>query len=409
MGRWVVVLLVSLVLLVATEASAARVESVEATGIGSTKRAALLELLPREPPNEYTDAELAEFERRVRNLGLFDSVSVSLSAGVMRIDVSRKNNVEPEIAFSTGATPRDLELGMGALHHDIDGRATTLGIGAGYAERFAQFQVGVGQHTYRARKWAWEAFGYYTGSEVRFDQEPNNWVRGRLGGEFEVKPPYWYATPMHIHISINAYGEKSVFAESGAAPRGGIAVAPWFEVYWDRWTFHDLVPHGLVCGLRLAPGIFLGPNQARHLARFDCVAGVALGEHTVFAARGVVEGVNAGNANHSMLLGSLEGVRGLPDNLFRNRTHAYANVELRHAFDLGRRIYVQPVAFLDAARFQPMDARGAPQTWSSALSAGAGLRLLPTALIDTALRVDLARRILPSPTWFLQVGLEQYF
>jgi hypothetical protein len=304
---------------------------------------------------------------------------------------------------------RDTELSLGAQHHDVDGKATTFGIAAGYAERFAQFELGITQHTYRARKWAYEAIGYYGGSAFRFEDAPNNWVRGRLGGELELRPPYWFSTPFHLHLALNAYAEKSVFARDGAAPTSGVAVSPWFEAYWDRWTFHDLTPRGLVCGVRLAPGIFLGPNTPRHLVRFDCTAGVALGDRSVIAMRGVAEWVNTGNPNHSVLLGSQEGVRGLRDTLYRNRTHAYANVELRHAIDLGKRWYLQPALFVDAARFQSMDARGEARAWNSALALGGGVRLLPTALIDTLLRVDLSRLLLPDRTWFVQLGIEQYF
>jgi hypothetical protein len=403
------VVLATAVLALPSVARAAHIDRVEAKGLGTTSVETITELLPRDAPAEFTDDELREFERRVRNLALFDDVRVSIVGGVLHIDVRRKENVEPELDFATGKTPRDTEVAIGALHHDIDGKATTFGIGAGYAERFAQFELGIAQHTYRARKWAYEAIGYYGGSAFRFEDSENDWVRGRLGGELEVKPPYWYATPFHLHASINAYAEKSVFARGGSAPPNGVSVAPWLEVYWDRWTFHDLVPHGLVCGLRLAPGVFLGPNTPRHLVRFDCIAGIALGERTVLAARGVVEGVNAGNVNHSLLLGSQEGVRGLPDTLFRNRAHAYANVELRHAIDLGKRWFLQPAAFVDVARFQSMDLRGNVREWRSALAVGGGVRVLPTALIDTLLRVDVSRLLIDQPSWFLQVGIEQYF
>jgi len=395
--------------LVSGEAAAAHVDRLEATGLGTTKVETITELLPRDTPGEFTDDELHEFERRVRNLALFDSVHVSVTGGVLHVDARRKVNVEPEFDFATGRTLKDTQLSLGALHHDVDGKASTFGIRAGYAERFAQFEMALSQHTYRARKWAYEAIGYYGGSEFRFEGSPADWVRGRLGGEFEVKPPYWFATPFHLHASINAYAEKSVFARGGEAPPSGVALSPWLEAYWDRWTFNDLTPHGLVCGLRLAPGIFLGPNKPRHLARFDCIVGVPLSERTVLAARGVAELVNGGNVNHSVLLGSQEGVRGLPDTFHRDRAHAYTNVELRHAFDLGKRWYLQPAAFVDAARFQSMDARGVARPWQSALAVGGGVRLLPTALIDTVLRVDLSRLLLPNRVWFVQLGIEQYF
>lgn len=373
------------------------------------KPSTIAELLPRDTPASYSESELRELERRVRNLALFDQVNVRVSGRVLHIDVRRKVPIEPELDFSTGATLKDTALWGGVQHHDVDGRASTFAIGNGYGERFAQQWIAFIEHTYRARKLAFEAIGYYTGSEVRFAGSPTSWVRGRLGGELELKLPYWYATPMHVHLALNSYGERSVFGVGGRAPASGVFLAPTAEIYWDRWTFNDLVPHGLVCMLRLAPGIFVGPNRPRHNARFDCLAAVPLSTMTVLAARGVLDGVNGGDPNHSVLIGSQEGVRGIADTLFRNRRQAFANVELRHAIDLGKRWYLQPVAFFDAARFEPMDITGTAVGWRSAVSAGAGVRLLPTALIDTLLRVDVARRLVPTGAWFMQVGIDQYF
>jgi hypothetical protein len=119
--------------------------------------------------------------------------------------------------------------------------------------------------------------------------------------------------------------------------------------------------------------------------------------------------VNGGNPNHSALLGSQAGVRGLPDSLFRNRAQAYANLELRHAIEIAKRWYVQGVLFTDAAVFESMDARGKARPATSAWSTGAGLRLLPTALVDTLLRVDVAYLLHPFTTWFVQGGINQYF
>ncbi|MBI2392791.1 MAG: hypothetical protein HYV09_24615 [Deltaproteobacteria bacterium] len=407
---WSAVLVTAhLVLSASSHAFAADIEHIEATGLGSTRLETLTELLPRDLPASFTEDEIAELERRVRNLGLFDRVDVTVVGGVLHVDVDRKENVEPELAFSSGATLRDTEASGGVVHHDIDGKGTLFGVGAGYGERFAQFEIGLVQHGYRARKWSWELEGFYGGSEVRFEDGSRQWVRGRLGGEVELKPAYSYATPIRVELSLRAYAEKSVFAEGGPAPRGGTFVGAIGELYWDRWTFHDLVPRGLLVIASASPGFLIGANEPRHHVRLEVRAFAPYRERTVLAMRGVAEAVNAGNANHSLLLGSIEGVRGLPDTLFRDRAHAYANVELRHAIDLGRRWHVQPVIFADAARFQVMDANGAPMAARSALSVGAGVRLLPTALIDTCLRVDVARRLLPSATWFVQLGIDQYF
>jgi len=112
--------------------------------------------------------------------------------------------------------------------------------------------------------------------------------------------------------------------------------------------------------------------------------------------------------NHSVLVGSQRGVRGLEDSLYRTRAATWANVELRHAVEIASRWYIQGVLFSDAAVFEPMDAEGHALSWQGAWSTGAGLRLLPTALVDTLLRVDGSRLHAPFGAWFVQLGITQY-
>lgn len=395
--------------LVATGARGAEVEHLEVKGVGSTSTTAVAALLPRALPSTFTDAELREFERRLRNLGLFDRLEVRLRGRTLAIEVDRKDNIEGDFEASSGATPRDTDVEAAVLHHDVDGRATTFGAGVGYGERFAQFRILLNQHPYRAREWSWDSDAYYGGSELRFLGVPNEWIRARIGGGAYAKPPYSYATPFRFRFGVQGYGERAVFAEGGRAPPDGVFVGSSAEVYFDRWSFHDVAPHGLLVTLRLAPGWLVGPGQPRHHVRAEGVGAVPIGTHTVLAARVVAEAATTGNPNHGLLLGSQTGVRGLPDTLLRDAAHAFANVELRHAIEIASRLYVQPVLFADAARFLPMNVDGGTARWLSAYSCGAGVRVIPTALIDMLFRIDLARMVAPSRSWFLQVGLEQYF
>ena len=55
-----------------------------------------------------------------------------------------------------------------------------------------------------------------------------------------------------------------------------------------------------------------------------------------------------------------------------------------------------------------MDARGEVTSFQSAWSTGVGVRILPTALVDTLLRVDFARLHAPDGSWFVQFGINQY-
>lgn len=91
---------------------------------------------------------------------------------------------------------------------------------------------------------------------------------------------------------------------------------------------------------------------------------------------------------------------------------SFANVELSHALSLGKRWYLQGVVFSDAATFRPVEVRGQPTEWLGALSTGARLCLLPTALVDTLLRIDGSRLHYPLHypfgAWFVQFGINRY-
>ncbi len=124
----------------------------------------------------------------------------------------------------------------------------------------------------------------------------------------------------------------------------------------------------------------------------------------------VVEAVNkSGNPNHSVLLGSIAGVRGLSDNLYRNRAHAYSNLEFRHAIQLAPRWAVQGVVFSDFGAFQTFTDQGNVRDWRGAVNVGAGFRIIPTFLSNTLLRVDFAHLFSPSPNSLVQFGITQYF
>src|SRR5690606_12202132 len=110
------------------------------------------------------------------------------------------------------------------------------------------------------------------------------------------------------------------------------------ELTWDRYHWHDLVPSGYRLALEFRPGFFFGANQPRHEVKVRYLHAIPLGEASVAMINGVAEAVNnSRNPNHSLLLGSITGIRGLPDNLYRNRAHTYANVELRHAIKVAPR------------------------------------------------------------------------
>lgn len=431
---WFVALLVLLALLSASRPAVAltsdeinlresyAIDNLWPEGLDRTAPETITELLPRALPANLTGAEIIELRRRVKNLALFDRVDVELQP-IPRtstpprfnliVKVRRKLTIAPIFDLSTGKTFKDSKLTLGLVEHDIDGHASRLGGKASYSERGLNFVVWLYQHPYRPRSWAREHEVYYAGSGFRFEDSQQTWQRNRFGAELEFLSPSLYSTKWRYEFQLNAYQETLTIARGGLQPRDGTYLGTTSELVYDRYTWNDLTPKGFRSSLELRPGIFVGPAEPRHEARLKAIAGLPLAKRTVIMLNTNLNIVNAGNPNHSTLVGSQAGVRGLPDSLYRNRAHAYANLELRQAIEIADRWYIQGVLFTDAAVFEPMNARGHTTLDGplSAWSTGVGLRLLPTALVDTLLRLDGSRLWFPEShrTWFLQFGISQYF
>ncbi len=380
----------------------------DVTGIIHTKPETILELLPRPVPDHFNDQEVKEFERRVRNLAIFDAVQVSVVDQVLVVVVREKFTLAPIVNFSTGKTNQDIDVTAGAGEYNIGGEATKLAAIFRYNQRRPNFELAMAQHSFHPTRWAKEANLFLASSAFRFQDSSAGWHRDRLGGELEWKSPYRYGSPLRYEIVLRAYREFIADASIQAPPSGYfIGIAP--ELIWDRYHWHDLVPSGYRLTLELRPGYFLGPNQNRHEGRLRYLQGVPLGQQTVLMLNGVAEAVNAGNVNHSVLIGSQAGVRGLADNLYRNRAQSYLNTELRHAVSIGPRWAVQGVVFSDLALFQGMGQDGSTRGWTGAANVGGGVRIIPTWLTSTLLRVDVARLLAPTDAWLVQTAIAQYF
>jgi hypothetical protein len=65
-------------------------------------------LLPRPIPSEFTRTEVEEFERRIRNLSLFDRVQVATHDGNLAVDVQEKFSLSPILSFTSGTSVKDL-------------------------------------------------------------------------------------------------------------------------------------------------------------------------------------------------------------------------------------------------------------------------------------------------------------
>lgn len=385
------------------------IENTEARGLIHTKEDTIWKLLPRPVPGKFTKAELAEFERRVRNLSLFDQVDVTVQGRSVVVDVHEKFTLSPILSFTSGTSVKDLNATAGLVEYNLGGTGTQLGGQFSYSQRGPNIDVWLSQHAFQPDRFAKELKGFYYSNGIRFADSANSWTRNRIGSEVEIKGPYAYGSPLRYEVVFEVYRELIDDQKTTRPPNGYyVGIAP--EIAWDKYHWHDLVPKGYRVTLELRPGYFWGPNQARHEARLRYLQGFPLAPTTVLMVNSVAEAVNnSGNPNHSLLLGSITGIRGLSDNLFRNRAQAYSNVELRHAIPLAARWALQGVVFTDFGTFQSFTEEGRTRSWQGAVNFGGGLRLVPTFLANTLFRVDFAQLLAPSPNSIIQFGITQYF
>ncbi|MCW5800111.1 MAG: hypothetical protein KIT40_16565 [Nitrospira sp.] len=392
-----------------TEGDSLFISDTRILGLIHTKDETIWKLLPRPVPGQFTRAELAEFERRIRNLSLFDQVEVALETSRLAVTVHEKFTLSPILSFTSGTTAKDLNATGGLVQYNLGGTGAQLGAQFSYSQRGPNLDVWLSQHAFQPDRFAKEVKGFYYSNGIRFADSGNSWTRNRIGTELELKAPYAYGSPLRYEVVLEGYREV-IDDQQRRAPTNGyyVGIAP--EIFWDQYHWHDLVPKGYRLSLELRPGYFLGANEQRHEARIRYLQGVPVASTTVFMINGVAEAVNtSGNPNHSLLLGSIAGVRGLSDNLYRNRAQAYTNLEFRHAIALAPRWALQGVIFSDLGTFQSFTDEGRTQGWQQAINVGGGVRLIPTFLANTLLRVDFAQLLAPSSNSLIQFGITQYF
>ena len=384
--------------------------TVHIEGTIHTKRETIVRLLPRPVPADFTRAEVEEFERRVRNLSLFDHVEVTRNGEVVTVAVQEKITLAPILNFTSGTSVKDLNATVGLVEYNLWGTGTQLGGQFNYSQRGPNVDMWFSQHAFEPGRWAKEIKGSYAANGIRFADSATTWTRNRFGGELELRGPYRYGSPLRYEVVLKVYREL-IEDESGLhRPPDGTYVGVIPEITWDKYHWHDLVPSGYRIALELRPGFFFGANQQRHEVKLRYLQGIPLASTTVLMINGVAEGVNnSGNPNHSVLIGSIAGVRGLSDNLYRNRAQAYTNLEFRHAISVAPRWALQGVLFSDFGTFQSFTEQGTLHDWRVAVNVGTGVRVVPTFLSNTLLRIDLAHLFSPSPNSLIQIGITQYF
>lgn len=383
------------------------VDQVRLQGNSRTADATLLALLPRRAPARYSAEELADFERRLNNLGIFDHVGVSCEGAELRVSVREKWTLVPEIDFASGQTFEDSYLLLGATEYNLLGTANQLGLNVYREQRGFGFGLVFSEHEYKRRGWALYSELAVGTAAVRLP-EGGGWRTTSTNLQMYLRSPPW----LHEYFTYVAgvYGSYDS-VRGGLGPASTQLVQSFMGFSWDGYEWHDLVPRGLRASLWLSVGGSFGggPPEPRHSAELSIDVALPLGPSTVLSHRMRAIATTRGNVNYGFLLGSVGGVRGLLDAYYFNWLHAVSNWELRQSLRLGGRWAVQGVAFVDAAAFEPLDAAGGRTRAETALSVGGGARLVPTWLSTLVLRLDVARALAPRAAWFAQVGLNQYF
>lgn len=384
------------------------VDAVEIRGVKRTRPSTVLSLLPRDPPAGFSADELGEFERRLNNLGIFDAVAVRIEGRRLIVDLREKWTLIPDVELSTGRTFADTYVSVGLTEFNFAGTAASLGATASWEERGPNGAVTWAEHEYNPRAGALSAEAGYESASLRF-ASGDGWYRDRAGGWIGWQPPYRHGALLRARILAIGYHERVSRLQGTVAPPTGVTLGGGLEISRDRYTWRDLDPSGYKIALDLGGGRFVPAGQGRYYAAIHALGAVSPTETTALMGQVVAETVNAGNANHSLLLSSQVGVRGLADAFYRNQAQAYVNLELRQAWRFAARWALQAALFADAAVFAPMDAAGQRQAAERAWAAGGGLRLVPTWLAEIVLRVDGGRLFAPEARWFVQLGLAQYF
>lgn len=387
-----------------------RIETLEVEGNARTRSSTIAELLPRHLPATMTDAEVRELERRIRNLEIFDDVAIETRGPVLHVRVREKWTLIPNVELSTGQTAEDIQVLLGATEYNVLGTGNQLGVRAFRAERGFGGGISFREHMFRRRRWSLGVEVTASTAQYRFESG-TSWEAFRSYDEVTFSSPPFLSEKVNVRIGgFGQYESTSdrVLAEVPARAGGAGTI---LGLSYNHYRFHDLTPSGVKAEIYGGTG-FLATGaevpQSRHYLDSYAIGALPLAARTVLVARLDGSASTRGNPNFSYLVGSVEGVRGLPDNLYRNWVQGFANLELRHGEWIAPRWAVQGVAFLDGAVFERLDESGGRGPAVAALSGGLGARLVPTWLASTVLRIDVAYLVAPERRPFVQLGLKQY-
>ena len=233
------------------ESDPVRIEQIYVDGLIHTKRDTITRLLPRSLPADFTRAEIEEYERRVRNLSLFDQILVARAEDTLNVAVQEKITLAPILNFTSGSSLKDLNATVGMVEYNLFGTGTQLGGQFNYSQRGPNVDVWISQHAFEPGRWAKEIKGSYNVNGIRFSDSMSNWNRNRFGGESELKGAYRYGSPLRYEVVLKAYWELVEDVKSAQRPPDGYYVGLVPELTWDKYHWHDLVPRGYRIALEL--------------------------------------------------------------------------------------------------------------------------------------------------------------
>jgi hypothetical protein len=381
-------------------------------GLKRTRESTVSDLLPRQPPALYSDAELLELQRRLDNLGIFDRVKIRRVPAGIEIWLREKWTLIPALDMQRGKTFEDTFLMLGGTEYNLLGTASSLSAIVSHEERGWNGELAFAQHGYHPGRGALQASLEWVNSSYRFEQPPlTSWYVRSIGGSGSWKNPLLHGRFFTYEVTTKYHYELVDEAQGGYRPPDGHELMAELNGTWDYYHWTDLEPNGWTLTLIGASGLLVAKDGAQDRLALDAELGFAwpLGRSTSLLGRVVGHVSSQGNVNFSSLLGGLEGVRGLDDALYRNWLQGYLNLELRQSLRLWERLAVQLVLLTDSAAYRQLDRFGHDSGGAGALSAGMGGRLIPTFLSEIALRVDVVRLLVPRREWFVSWGLSQYF
>ena len=386
------------------------IERVVLVGLSATNDDTLLALLPRPAPSRYTPLELMELERRLNNLGIFDAVSVACEGDELRLAVREKWTLVPEVDFASGQTLADSYAMLGVTEYNFLGTAHQLALSAYREQRGFGVTIGFNQHDYQRHGWSLGSELSLSTVALRFEDD-SGWRTTSATLELSARSPPVFHEYFNTIAGFYASSESVYDVQHATPPPSTQVLQSFLGLSWDGYSWNDLVPSGISASAWVSIGGLFGqePLLPRHTLELLFRGALPLSSSAALITRTEASVGTRGNANYSFLLGSVNGVRGLPDATYFTWAQLLANAELRQALRIGERWALQGVLFTDGALFEQIDAAGGRGPAGGALSVGLGARLVPTWISSLVLRVDGARLIEPEGAWFAQLGLNQYF